>query len=252
MNTTESHPTPEELRLWSTAFERANTLDVLRWSVAVYGDGLSLGIGFGMSGLVLLDMLVKVHPRPDVFFIDTGLLFPETYELHRALERHYGVHLRSVKPALSVHSQEIHYGARLWEREPDQCCAMRKVAPLAQALAGRTAWMTGIRRDQAATRRLTPIFSWDERQGLAKLAPLASWSEQACADYVHRQGIPYNPLYDRGYPSLGCWPCTRAVEAGEHQRAGRWAGWGKTECGLHMANGKIMRTSHLPAAQEAR
>ncbi len=251
MNSTESLPTPEELRLWSAAFERASTLDVLRWSVAVYGDGLSLGIGFGMSGLVLLDMLVKVHPHPDVFYIDTGLLFPETYDLHRALEKHYGIHLRSVKPALSVFAQEVHYGPRLWEREPDQCCALRKVAPLAQALAGRTAWMTGVRRDQTATRRYTPIFSWDEGQGLAKLSPLAAWSEQACADYVRRQGIPYNPLQDRGYPSLGCWPCTRPVAPGEHPRAGRWAGLGKTECGLHVVNGKLMQVQHQSATQNA-
>lgn len=251
MSAAESLPTPEELRLWSTAFERAETYDVLRWAVAVYGDGLSLGIGFGMSGLVLLDMLVKVHPRPDAFVIDTGLLFAEAHELRRALERHYGIRLRSVKPALSLAEQQAYYGERLWDRNPDHCCALRKVAPLAQALVGRTAWMTGIRRDQTATRRSTPIFAWDERHHLAKVAPLAAWSEQACADYVRRHGIPYSTLYDQGYPSMGCRPCTRAVESGEHLRAGRWAGWNKTECGLHMVNGKLMRASQPAPAQEA-
>lgn len=252
MNATESLPTPDELRLWSTAFERADTLDVLRWAVAVYGEGLSLGIGFGMSGLVLLDMLVKVQPRPDVFFIDTGLLFAEAHELRRALERHYAIRFRNAKPALSLVAQETYYGERLWERNPDQCCALRKVAPLAQALDGRTAWMTGIRRDQTATRRSTPIFAWDEQHHLAKVAPLAAWSEHECLAYVQRHGIPYSSLYDRGYPSMGCWPCTRAVQTGEHQRAGRWAGWNKTECGLHVANGKLMRAPQPLAAPEAR
>ena len=234
-------PALEELRLWNHAFAQADTYDTLRWCLAVFGDSLALGTGFGVSGMVLLDMLARITREIDIFFLDTGLLFPETYEFRRRVEAHYGVRIRGVSASLSLEEQARQMGERLWERNPDLCCAIRKVASLHIALEGKRAWMTAIRRDQAPTRRATPLFSFDERLQVVKIAPLVRWTEQDCWQYVRQHRVPYNPLHDRGYPTFGCWPCTRPVQPGEDPRAGRWSGTAKTECGLHVVDGKLVR-----------
>lgn len=234
-------PTKDELALWSKAFERSDPKDVIAWSLAIYGQRLTLGTGFGASGMVLLDMAMRVNRAIDVFFIDTRLLFAETYALRQRIEARYGIMLRAVS-GMSLAQQEAQFGPRLWEAAPDLCCNLRKVEPLTQALAGRSAWMTAVRRDQAETRNATPILQWDERRAVAKIAPLARWSEQDCWAYIRHYDLPYNALHDQGYPSIGCQPCTRAVRPGEDLRAGRWAAHAhKTECGLHWENGQIVR-----------
>lgn len=238
-------PTKDELTLWSKAFERSDPKDIIAWSLAIYGERLTLGTGFGASGVVLLDMAMRVNRAIDVFFIDTRLLFAETYALRQRIEARYGITLRAVS-GMSLAEQEAQFGPRLWEQAPDLCCNLRKVEPLTQALAGRAAWMTALRRDQSETRRHTPLLQWDERRNVAKIAPLARWSEQDCWAYIRHYDLPYNPLHDQGYPSIGCEPCTRAVRPGEDLRAGRWAAHAhKTECGLHWdaAQGRMLRTA---------
>ncbi|NOX62186.1 MAG: phosphoadenylyl-sulfate reductase [Chloroflexi bacterium] len=242
-------PTLEELRLWNHAFAQADTHDTLRWCVAVFGDSLAVGTGFGVSGMVLLDMLTRITKEIDVFFLDTGLLFPETYEFRRRVEAHYGIRIRGVSASISLEEQARRLGDRLWERNPDLCCAIRKVASLPLALEGKQAWMTAIRRDQSPTRRNTPLFSFDERLHVIKIAPLVRWTEQDCWRYVREHHTPTNPLHDRGYPSFGCWTCTRAVRPGEDLRAGRWSGAAKTECGLHVVDGKLTRLA-APATSQ--
>lgn len=240
MNTTF---TPKELQLWNHALAQASTYDTLRWCIAIFGDKLSLGTGFGASGMVLIDMLTRITPDIDIFFLDTGLLFPETYAFRRRVEAHYGIRIRAVSAPISLQEQARQMGERLWESDPDLCCALRKVASLPIALEGQQAWVTAIRRDQSPTRRSTPMFSYDERLQLIKIAPLVRWTEKDCWRYIHENNVPYNPLHDRGYPSFGCWTCTRAVQPGEDPRAGRWSGTEKTECGLHFVHGKLVRAA---------
>ena len=232
-----------DLPLWNRALEMADPEDVIRWSLAVYGNRLTMGTGFGASGLVLLDMTMRVYPKADVFFIDTSLLFPETYALKDRLEARYDMQFRRVA-GIGMAAQKAQYGDQLWAHAPDICCHMRKVRPLAAALDGRAAWMTALRRDQSATRRETPILQWNEGHQVAKIAPLARWSEDDCWRYIRYYNLPYNPLHDQGYPSIGCAPCTRSVLPGEELRAGRWAGHQqKIECGLHFENGAMVRNA---------
>ena len=230
-----------DLPLWNRALEMADPEDIIRWSLAVYGNRLTMGTGFGASGLVLLDMTMNVNPNVDVFFIDTSMLFPETYELRDRLEARYQMRFRRIA-GVGLATQTVQYGDRLWETAPDLCCGLRKVRPLAAALEERSAWMTALRRDQSSTRRETSILQWNERHGVAKIAPLARWSEADCWRYIRHHNLPYNSLHDQGYPSIGCAPCTRSVQPGDGLRAGRWSGHQqKTECGLHFENGALAR-----------
>jgi phosphoadenosine phosphosulfate reductase len=207
--------------------------EVLDWAARRFGQELVLTCSFsGPSGMVLLDMLARLGHATPVLFLDTDLLFPETYALAEAAARRYGVVIQRRRPALSLEEQDRREGPRLYERDPDRCCAIRKVAPLAEALRPYRAWASGIRRDQAATRGETPLFRWHPRYEVLKISPLAAWSERDVWRYIHRHDVPYNPLLDQGYPSIGCAPCTRPAAAGEG-RAGRWAGFAKTECGIH-------------------
>jgi phosphoadenosine phosphosulfate reductase len=176
---------------------------------------------------------MAVAPGIPVFYLDTGFLFPETYALVETVGRHYGITPRALRPAVSPEEQAVQHGETLWQRDPDACCDIRKVGPQRAFLRDYQAWITGLRRDQASTRRATPVVAWDEQFGLAKIAPLATWTEDEVWAYIYRHKLPYNPLHDRWYPSLGCVQCTRAVLPGEDLRAGRWSGTGKIECGLH-------------------
>ncbi|HLG13246.1 MAG TPA: phosphoadenylyl-sulfate reductase [Blastocatellia bacterium] len=206
---------------------------VIAWAVEEFGRGLTFGTGFGVEGMALLDMAVKVAPDIDVFFLDTEFLFPETYELRLRVEQRYGIEIRACHAALAPESQDELFGPRLWSRDPDLCCRLRKVGPLREALKGRAAWMTAIRRDQTAIRASAIAVEWDSRWRLVKVNPLASWTRREVWNYIAKNNVPYNPLLDEGYASIGCTHCTRPVRAGEQERAGRWPGHAKTECGLH-------------------
>jgi phosphoadenylyl-sulfate reductase (thioredoxin) len=198
-----------------------------------------MATGFGPEGGVLVD-LVGVHALPiDIFTVDTGLLFPETYELWRRLERRYGLRIRAVRPRLGVEAQAEGWGPRLWERRPSQCCALRKMEPLTRALEGYDAWITAIRRDQTPERASARVVEWEPRHGVIKINPLAGWAAADVWSYLRANDVPYNPLHDRGYPSIGCRPCTTPVIAGEPERAGRWRGHTKTECGLHVGSRRV-------------
>jgi phosphoadenosine phosphosulfate reductase len=189
---------------------------------------LVLACSFQQEESVLIDLLMKVEPRVRIFTLDTGVLFPETYATWKAMEERWGVEIEA-SSGISLEQQAAEFGDELWKREPDACCAIRKVTPLKETLAGVDGWIVGVRRDQAPTRAGTPKIGWDEKHGIWKAAPLADWSEKDVWRYIHANDLPYNPLHDRGYASIGCTHCT--VPATD--RSGRWAGSDKLECGLH-------------------
>ena len=189
---------------------------------------MALACSFQKEESVLLDMLLEREPRARIFTLDTHVLFPESYALWRELEQRYGIKLE-VYEGPSLGRQAATHGEALWERNPDLCCSIRKVAPLAEALSGLDGWITGVRRDQAPSRADTPKLGWDERHELWKASPLADWTDEDVWAYVREHELPVNPLHERGYASIGCTHCT-APGAG---REGRWVGIGKTECGLH-------------------
>lgn len=211
--------------------------EILSWAVERF-PRIGFATGFGVEGCVLVDVIARERLPIDLFTLDTGLLFPETYTLWRRLEERYGLAIRAVRPERSVAQQAAEFGERLWEREPERCCGMRKVAPLGQALAGLEAWVTAIRRDQSRERSGIRILEWDDRFDLAKVNPLAHWTAPDVWLYVRQNDVPFNPLHEQGYPSIGCVPCTSPVLPGEEPRAGRWRGREKKECGIHGGSGR--------------
>lgn len=217
----------------SNRFDAAATTDLLRWSIQTFGNGLTLGTSFGASGIVLMDLALQIQPDVDIFYVDTGYFFPETQQLITKLENHYQRTFRRVTAQLSIQEQEKRYGPNLYQNDPDLCCHVRKVSPMKQALADSTAWVSALRHDQASTRKEVPMVQWNDRYNIVKIAPLIHWGEEDIWSYIHEHNLPYNELHDRNYPSIGCWPCTRPVQAGDDLRAGRWQGSNKVECGLH-------------------
>jgi phosphoadenosine phosphosulfate reductase len=213
--------------------EGAHPREILSWAFEAFAGRIAIATGFGLEGMAIVDMATRLVRKPDVFFVDTSFLFPETYQLRRRVEARYGLEIRAVETPLTPAMQEDAYGERLWERDPDLCCWLRKVEPLRGTLDGLAAWVTGVRRGQSKTRALARAVEWDSRWGLVKINPLVWWSGADVRDYVKEFNVPYNPLHDSGYPSVGCTHCTRSVAPGEDERAGRWSGFGKTECGLH-------------------
>jgi phosphoadenosine phosphosulfate reductase len=225
--------TQEEIQLWAYRLESKSAQEVLQWAVQQFGARLALASSFGAEDVVLIDMLATFAPQTPIFYLDTDKHFPETYETRDRLQARYGLSFIRVRPKLSLAEQAERYGDNLWERDPNRCCQIRKVEPLAEVLSGYEAWVTGIRREQAPTRANAKKFEWDEKFGLHKFNPLADWTHVQVWEYIRRRNVPYNPLHDRNYPSIGCSVCTRPVKPGEDPRAGRWAGFDKTECGLH-------------------
>lgn len=209
----------------------------LRWSLDTFGSRVAPVTSFGASGMVILDHLLRLAPTVRVITLDTQFLFGATYELWEEVERRYGIRIEVVRPALTPEQQAQQVGPRLWEIEPNVCCDLRKVQPMARVAATLDAWMTGLRRDQGPTRAHTPLVGWDARNGLFKLSPLAAWTRAQVWEYIHTHGVPYNRLHDAGYASIGCTHCTLPAGDGHgaDERAGRWAGRAKTECGLHWA-----------------
>lgn len=225
--------TDQDLKAISDEFEGAPPEAVLRWAVEEFGCDVALATGFGAEGCVLVHLLASVSREARFFYLDTDLLFPETYALRDRLEARYGVRFEQRSSHLSLSTQAAKYGERLWERQPDECCRLRKVEPLREMLTGLRAWITAIRRDQTPARARAGIVERDEKFGIVKINPLASWSARDVWNYIVKYDVPYNPLHDLGYPSIGCTPCTTLVQIGEDPRAGRWRGIAKTECGLH-------------------
>lgn len=228
------YPTEEMERLARLAgaeLEEASAADVVRWAADTFGDRVC--VTASMADAVLVHLASQARPGVDVVFLDTGYHFPETLGTRDAVAVAYPVHVVNVTPEQTVAEQDAQHGPRLYERDPDQCCHLRKVLPLQRALTGYDAWMTGLRRDESPTRADTPVVAWDERRQKVKIAPLARWTEADVEAYVAEHGILVNPLLAEGYPSIGCAPCTRRPAPGEDPRAGRWAGFLKTECGIH-------------------
>jgi phosphoadenosine phosphosulfate reductase len=211
---------------------------ILTWAFSTYGDDVALATGMGVEGMALLDIAHRVNPNLRVFTGDTELLFPETYDLIDRVESRYGIKIERLYSELTLPHQERVYGKALWASDPDQCCNLRKVEPLRRKLATLDAWVTAIRRDQTSARAGIRKVEWDPKFELVKISPLADWTRENVWTYVLEHDVPYNPLHDRNYPSIGCTHCTRAVAPGEDQRAGRWSGFGKTECGLHAPNSR--------------
>jgi phosphoadenosine phosphosulfate reductase len=214
-------------------FETRSSQDLLAWAVDRFEGRIMLTCSWQMQSSVLIDMLHQLGANIRVVELDTGLLFPETYATRAALVARYDLDLERVDPRETVEEQAQSEGPELWRRDPDRCCALRKVEPLERALVGMDAWITGIRRAQSVTRRDAKVLELDPR-GVVKVQPLAGWSDEDVKGYLFAHDVPYNPLHDRGFPSIGCTPCTRAIRPGEDSRAGRWADAEKTECGLHI------------------
>jgi phosphoadenosine phosphosulfate reductase len=209
---------------------------VLRWAFAEFGRDVAISSAFGVEGVTLIDIASRIRPDFRLFTIDTEFLFPETYGLMDRIEARYGIRVEKVYSLLSPEEQERQLGAALWSRNPDQCCNLRKVEPLRRKLTELRAWITGIRRDQTSSRAHARKIEWDATFGLVKINPIVDWTSGQIWQYVVEQNVPYNPLHDQDFPSIGCTHCTRAIRSGEDPRAGRWSGFTKTECGLHVIN----------------
>jgi phosphoadenylyl-sulfate reductase (thioredoxin) len=216
----------------SRALEGKQPAEILAWAVE-HTPKLTFATGFGAEGCVIVDVVARAQLPIDLFTLDTGLLFPETYELWQRLEARYGVTIRAVKPEHTVDEQASALGPSLWQRDPDRCCEHRKLAPLRRELGGFDAWITAIRREQTPERATAEIVETDRKFGLVKINPLVAWTHDDVWAYLYANDVPYNPLHERGYPSIGCLPCTSAIVPGENLRAGRWRNSGKRECGLH-------------------
>lgn len=229
-------PSPKELeylRQESLGLETATPEEIIGWAVRQYYPKLTMATAFGPEGCVILSMLARIEPRVYVFNLDTGYQFKETLELRDRIARRYGIVVDLQQPELSTEEYERLNGGPVYSRDSDKCCRDRKITVLHRAVKGYVAWMSGIRRDQSPHRAGTPILGWDKKFGLVKISPLANWTNKDVWKRIAEENIPYNPLHDQGYPSIGCWPCTRAILSGEDERAGRWSGTAKTECGLH-------------------
>lgn len=213
--------------------ETATTVDILRWA-SQYIPRLTFATGFGAEGCVIIDLIARERLPIDLFTLDTGVLFPETYALWKQLEAKYGVRIRGVRPGQTIPEQALVHGPSLWERDPDRCCELRKVIPLRHELTKFDGWITAIRRDQTAQRAYARVVEHDAKFGLIKVNPLVTWTHDDVWAHIYANDVPYNALHDRGFPSIGCQPCTSAVAQGEDPRSGRWKGKAKKECGLHV------------------
>lgn len=211
--------------------------EVLRWGLERFGRDVAIASAFGAEGMVVIDLASRLCHGFRVFTLDTGFFFPETYELIDEVEMRYGIQVERVRPQLTPAEQARVHGDALWKHDPDRCCGIRKVDPLRDKLKELAAWTTAIRREQTRARANVSKIEWDSKFEIVKLNPIADWTYDRVWAYIRARNVPYNPLHDRNYPSIGCTHCTRAVAVGEDQRAGRWSGLGKTECGLHTHDG---------------
>ncbi|MGN7469777.1 phosphoadenylyl-sulfate reductase [Brevibacillus sp. SAFN-007a] len=228
--------TDEQLAAINKSLAKGDTMDVIKWAYETFADDLVYSCSFGAEAMVLLDMISDVKKDARVTFLDTHLHFPETYALIEKVRARYpDLQLTIKEPSLSLAEQAAEYGDELWATKPDLCCHLRKVQPMESVLKGTVAWMSGLRREQSATRANVQFVNRDEKFQSLKICPLIHWKAEEVWQYIRMFELPYNALHDQSYPSIGCAPCTRPVQAGEDERAGRWAHLGKTECGLHLA-----------------
>jgi phosphoadenosine phosphosulfate reductase len=229
---------PTEIEDLNQRFQTESTEEILSWAWDYFGSRAGIGTSFQGAGLVMIDLARKNGFRFPVFTIDTGYLFPETIELKERLEDFFDLQIEALVPDLTVEQQDKAHGPELWKRDPDLCCAMRKVLPLQNKLSELDCWITGLRREQSDTRAaigVIELYLFDEDTGreITKLNPMARWSRDAVWKYLHENNIPYNPLHDQGYRSIGCQPCTAKTGNNQNERAGRWTGFNKVECGIH-------------------
>lgn len=229
----------EQLHDLKVQSEKWSAEEVLRWAFKHYPNSIGMASGFGVEGMVLIDIASRITSKLKVFTLDTEFLFPETYALIDRVEQRYGIQVERLYSELTPREQERAYGPALWSRTPDQCCNLRKVEPLRKKLASLDAWISAIRREQSSARADAGKIQWDNKFQLVKVNPLADWTKQDIWNYISRHDVPYNSLHDQNYPSIGCTHCTRAVLAGEDSRAGRWVGFSKTECGLHLETPEV-------------
>ncbi|MDR0704210.1 MAG: phosphoadenylyl-sulfate reductase [Planctomycetaceae bacterium] len=226
----------ESIRYWNEKLEGSDPETIIRWAVAAYAPKLTMGTALGSSGCVILSILARIETKIPVFNLDTGYQFPETLELLERISKRYGIEIVRRSPKFSIEEYETMHGGALYRIDSDRCCYDRKISVLELIAPEYDAWISGIRRDQGPTRINTPVVGWDSRFGLVKIAPLALWTNKDVWNKIITESIPYNILYDRGYKSIGCAPCTRPTLPDEDERAGRWSGQLKTECGLHQVN----------------
>jgi phosphoadenosine phosphosulfate reductase len=213
---------------------------ILEWAVGRFQSRLTMATAFGAEGCVLIHLLAEIDPRVRVFNLDTGYQFPETLELREQIRKRYGIEVELVQPDMSTAEYESQHGGPMYVSHPDQCCYDRKIVPLRRALVGYDAWITAIRGDQSSHRAAADVVGVDRKFGLVKVNPLLTWTRRDIWAFIATHKVPYNPLHDQGYASIGCWPCTRAVAVGDDERAGRWAGHAKTECGLHSLDSSLL------------
>jgi phosphoadenosine phosphosulfate reductase len=223
----------EELTEVNDQLSEASTEEILRWGVERFGSRLTMATAFGPEGCILIHLLSEIEPRLRIFNLDTGYQFPETLALRDRIAERYGIEVEMVRADTTVEEYERLNGGPLYAKNSEQCCYQRKIVPLRRALVGYDSWITAIRSEQSADRARAKVIGWDAKFNLVKINPLLKWTRRDVWAFIVSNKVPYNPLHDQGYPSVGCWPCTKPVAEGQDERAGRWAGQAKTECGLH-------------------
>lgn len=227
-------PSDDEMLDFNRELDGATPQDILTWAVRRYHPKLMMATAFGPEGCCILHMLAEIEPGVRVINLDTGYQFAETLELRERILERYSIAVEYIRPELSVLDYEKEHGGPLYVHRPDQCCHDRKVLPLRKAVVGYDAWISAIRGDQTEHRKAAGVVQWDAKFKVVKFNPLLRWTKKDVWSFITRHGVPYNPLHDQGYPSIGCWPCTAPVEDGGDDRSGRWAGSKKKECGLHV------------------
>ncbi|MFV1859456.1 MAG: phosphoadenylyl-sulfate reductase [Anaerolineales bacterium] len=237
-------PASETTEPTTANFESATPQEILSWACGRF-ERICVAASFGKDSVTLLHMLRDIKPDIDVIYLNTGYDFPETLTLIESLRAEWGLNIKEYRPLLDVEEQEQRFGADLYKTDPDRCCGIRKVEPMARALEGYDAWITGLRRDETEFRKHIQVA--EVQDGIQKVNPLANWTEEEVWGYIRANGVPGNPLYDKGYRSLGCWPCTLAGTWGRFERAGRWAGTSKAggECGIHVGAAHREKQTHL-------
>lgn len=228
--------TAEEIAAANERLLTATPHDILRWAAERFYPRLLMATAFGAEGCCLIHMLAEIQPATQIINLETGYQFPETLELRERIRTRYGIEVEYIRPEQTVSEYEAEHGGPLHPHRPDQCCYDRKILPLRLAVEriAPLAWISAIRKDQTNDRGKAAVVQWDTKFNLVKVNPLLNWTKKDVWGFIHKHDVPYNPLHDHDYPSIGCWPCTRPVAAGEDDRAGRWAGKVKKECGLHV------------------
>jgi len=237
-------PTREELPALAAQMETWTPQEILSWAWKTYGSKLTMSTALGAPGCAIISMLSDITKDIYIFNLETGYQFAETRELRDRIGARYGIPVHAVESTQSVESMEAEHGGPLYTHNTDLCCHIRKVIPLTETLKGFEAYITGIRREETATRANAGIVEWDAKRNCVKINPLANWDGNQLWGYIMNNKVPYNPLHDNGYPSIGCMPCTRPVNQGDDERSGRWAGSTKTECGLHVNNSPEPALTH--------